>query len=90
MSCRTPHPDALPFILRGADHIVRVTDDEVEAAMRDLFADTHTVAEGRRCRRPRRAHARARFPPRPPGRIVISGGNVDTDVYARVLKGPRA
>ena len=90
MSCRTPHPDALPFILSGVDHIVRVTDDEVESAMRALFADTHTVAEGAGAaalaallkeRDALRGHQAG---------IVISGGNVDTDVYARVLKGPLA
>jgi len=90
MACRTPHPDALPFILAGVDHIVRVTDDEVEAAMRAIFADTHTVAEGagaaalaallreRESLQGRRAA------------IVISGGNVDTDVYARVLAGAQS
>jgi threonine dehydratase len=88
MSCRTPHPGALPFILRGVDHIVRVTDDEVESAMRALFADTHTVAEGAGA-----AALAALLQERDSLRgrkagIVISGGNVDTDVYARVLKGP--
>ena len=90
MACRTPHPDALPFILRGADHIVRVTDDEVESAMRALFADTHTVAEGAGA-----AALAALLQERDSLRgrkagIVISGGNVDTDVYARVLQGPLA
>jgi threonine dehydratase len=90
MSCRKPHPDALPFILRGVDHIVRVTDDEVESAMRALFADTHTVAEGAGAA-PLAALLQERDSLR--GRkagIIISGGNVDTNVYARVLQGPLA
>jgi threonine dehydratase len=90
MSCRTPHPDALAFILRGTDHIVRVTDDEVESAMRALFADSHTVAEGAGAA-PLAALLQERNSLR--GRkagIVISGGNIDTDVYARVLRGPLA
>ena len=90
MACRTPNPDALPFILRGVDHIVRVTDDEVESAMRALFADTHTVAEGAGAA-PLAALLQERDSLR--GRragIIISGGNVDTNVYARVLQGPVA
>jgi threonine dehydratase len=90
MSCRTPHPDALAFILRGTDHIVRVTDDEVESAMRALFADSHTVAEGAGAA-PLAALLQERNSLR--GRkagIVISGGNIDTVVYARVLRGPLA
>jgi threonine dehydratase len=90
MACRTPHPEALPFILRGVDRIVRVTDDEVEAAMRALFADTHTVAEGAGAA-PLAALLRDRDSLR--GQrvaIVISGGNVDTGVYARVLAGAQS
>jgi threonine dehydratase len=86
VACRTPNADALAFIMRGVDHIVRVTDDEIEAAMRVLFTDTHAVAEGAgaaslaallresRTSRPQRAG------------IVLSGGNVDAAVYGRILR----
>jgi threonine dehydratase len=85
MACRTPNPEALAFITRGVDHIVSVTDDEVEAAMRALFSDTHTVAEGAGA-----ATLAALLQERDAMRgrrvgVVISGGNVDTAVYARVL-----
>jgi threonine dehydratase len=90
VACRTPNPEALAFILSGVDRVVRVTDDEVEAAMRALFTDTHTIAEGAgaaslaallresRTSRPRRVA------------IVVSGGNVDTSAYGRVLGGSTA
>jgi threonine dehydratase len=85
MACRTPTQDALDIARRGGARVVQVTDDEVEAAMRALFADTHNVAEGggaaalaaliqeRSAMRGRRVA------------VVVSGGNVDTDVYKRVL-----
>jgi threonine dehydratase len=90
MACRTPNPEALAFIDQGVDHIVRVTDDDVEAAMRALFADTHTVAEGAGA-----AALAALLSERESmhGRrvaVVISGGNVDTEVYATVLQGGRS
>jgi threonine dehydratase len=85
MACRTPNPEALPFILAGVERVVRVTDDEIEHAMRALFSDTHTVAEGAGAaalavllRERDRMHGRRVG-------IVVSGGNVDTSVYARVL-----
>jgi threonine dehydratase len=46
MACRTPNGDALEIIRAGVDHVVEVTDDEVEDAMRALFSDTHNVVEG--------------------------------------------
>jgi len=89
MACRTPNTEALSFILHGVERVVRVSDDDVEAAMRALFADTHTVAEG--------AGAAALAAvlgerDRMRGRrvaVVISGGNVDTEVYGGVLRGAR-
>ena len=39
-------PAALALRLRPLQQIVQVSDDEVTQAMRDLDADTHSVAEG--------------------------------------------
>ena len=85
MACRTPNPEALSFVMKGVDRVVRVTDDEVEAAMRALFSDTHTVAEGAG------AAALAALLHEPPAQrprrsgVIITGGNVDRTVYGRVL-----
>ncbi|MDP9205142.1 MAG: threonine dehydratase [Gemmatimonadota bacterium] len=85
MACRTPIQEALDIARRGADRIVVVTDEEVEAAMRALFADTHNVAEGGGA-----AALAALLQERSTMRgrtvaIVVSGGNVDSDVFSRVL-----
>jgi threonine dehydratase len=85
MACRTPNREALDIARRGAERIVEVTDEEVEAAMRVLFADTHNAAEGGGA-----AALAALLQERTAMRgrkvaVVVSGGNVDSDVYSRVL-----
>lgn len=85
MACRTPVQDALDIARRGGARIVQVTDDEVESAMRAFFADTHNVAEGGGA-----AALAALLQERSTMRgrkvaVVISGGNVDSAVYSRVL-----
>jgi len=87
MACRTPVPAALEIIRRGAERVVQVNDNEIEDAMRILFTDTHNVAEGAGAAalaallKERDEMARRRVG------IVLSGGNVDRDVFARVLAG---
>jgi len=87
VACRVPDEEALGVILAGAARVISVSDNEIVAAMRHLFADTHNVAEG--------AGAAAlagllREKERMAGKrvaIIQSGGNVDSDVFARVLAG---
>lgn len=78
-------PDALAMARSGAARVVEVTDAEIESAMRLLFETTHNVAEGAgaaslaACLQESSQHK---------GRtvgVVLTGGNVDRDVYARVL-----
>ena len=87
VACRVPDPQALAVIRREVDDVIAVSDLEVAAAMRLLFATTHNVAEG--------AGAvglaglwqqRERWTGRSVG-TVLTGGNVDSDVFARVLAG---
>ncbi|MGG5820528.1 threonine dehydratase [Falsiroseomonas sp. HW251] len=46
MATRIPDPDALALITKGAARILTVTDDEVAAAIRAYWQDTHNLAEG--------------------------------------------
>ncbi len=65
--------------------MVTVTDEEIRAAMRFLFADTHNVAEGAGAA-PLAALFKERT--RMQGRrvaIIQSGGNIDTDLFANTL-----
>lgn len=86
MACRTPVPAALHVLSQGLSRVVLVTDDEVERAMRHLFADTHNAAEGAGAAATAAAlHERESL--RPEIAVILCGGNVDTDVFARVLAG---
>jgi threonine dehydratase len=86
MAVRVPVPAALEAILRGAARIVEVTETEVEDAVRACFSDLHQVAEGAGAapvaallKEGARAGARAA--------VILSGGNIDRDVYVRILGG---
>ena len=87
LACRVPDPDAVDVICRGVSRVVAVTEDEIAAAMRAYYTDTHNVAEGAGAA-PLAAAVAERDALR--GRrvgLVLSGGNVDLDVFAeRVLR----
>ena len=86
VACRTPEPAALEIIWRGVDHIVSVSDDEVAAAMRALFEDTHNVAEGAGAASFAAALSEKDTLSGKKVGIVISGGNVDIKVFAKILR----
>ena len=85
MACRVPEEQALITIRREVEDVIAVTDAQVAAAMRALFADTHNVAEG--------AGAAAlagvltqrdRWTGKVVG-VALTGGNVDSAMFAKVL-----
>ena len=85
MAVRVPDAAALEIILAHTTRLVVVTDAEIRNAMRHLFTDTHNVAEA--------AGAAAlagllKERDRMRGRqvaVLLSGANVDRDVFASVL-----
>jgi threonine dehydratase len=85
MACRVPNENALPMIYAGAARVVTVSEDEIRAAMRHYFTDTHNVAEGAGAA-PLAAALKERA--RNTGKrvaLVLSGGNVDRSTFAAVL-----
>ena len=87
LACRVPDPEAVRIILAGASRIVTVDDDEIRAAMRHLFSDTHNVAEGAGAAAlAALVQERARMEGRRVA-LILSGGNVDREVFARTLAG---
>jgi threonine dehydratase len=46
MAVRQPDPTALQIILAGADRIVTVQDEQIAAAIRAYWTDTHNLVEG--------------------------------------------
>jgi len=85
MACRTPEPEALEVMWKHVDRVVEVTDDEVAQAIAILFQCTHNCAEGAGAA-PFAAirKERARLAGRKVA-AVLSGGNIDRDVFASVL-----
>ncbi len=87
MAVRAPSAEALAIIGAGAERILTVSDDEVAAAMRAYFADTHNVAEGAGAA-PLAALMQEKDAMR--GKrvgVILCGGNVDTTVFNQVLAG---
>ncbi len=87
VACRAPNAQAVDVLANGLERIVRVPDTAVAEAMRHLFADTHNVAE------PAGAIAfaalmseRAQLAGRKVA-AILTGGNVDSDLFAHVLAG---
>ncbi|WHZ09568.1 MAG: pyridoxal-phosphate dependent enzyme family protein [Burkholderiaceae bacterium] len=85
MACRVAERSALDILAGELDHVVRVDDDEVAAAMRAIYTDTHNVAEGAGAAALAAAlQERAQLAGRCVG-LALTGGNVDAAVFARVL-----
>jgi threonine dehydratase len=87
MACRKADQAALDVLIPHLDHVVKVTDDEVAAAMRAIYVDTHNVAEGAgaasfAAAMQERIHIKGQIVG-----ITLCGGNVDADVFAKVLAG---
>jgi threonine dehydratase len=87
MACREPQAEPFEIIRAGAAGIVRVTEDEMAEAVRILYRATHNLAEGAG------AASLAALLKHSPGNtvkragLILSGGNVDMEVFARLLRG---
>jgi threonine dehydratase len=81
MATRIPDPAALAMILKGASRVVTVTDEEVAAAIRAYWTDTHNLAEGAGAA-PLAALMQERERMR--GKrvaVILCGGNIDLDLF---------
>ena len=86
MAVRIPDDDAFGLIRSGADHLVLVSDQEVAEAMRALYHDTHNLAEGAGAAALAGAMKEAVQNHGHRVGVILSGGNVDSDVFAKVLR----
>jgi threonine dehydratase len=87
MAVRVPDAQALAILQAGMEHLVEVTDDEIAEAIRVLYTDTHTLAEGagaaalaallRECANLQGQRVA----------VVVSGQNIDRPWMATVLTG---
>jgi threonine dehydratase len=87
IAVRVPVREAFDIYSKGADRIIEVTDDEIAAAIRIYFRDTHNAAEGAGAaslaallREKDRMHGKTVG-------VILTGGNIDTEDFAAVLQG---
>src|SRR4051794_9922824 len=87
MAVRIPDAEALATMQAGMERLIEVTDDEIAEAIRVLYTDTHTLAEGAgaaafaalmREREKMRGQRVA---------VIVSGQNIDRPWMATVLGG---
>jgi threonine dehydratase len=83
MATRVPDEEALAVLLKGATRIVLVSDQEIAAAIRAYWTDTHNLAEGAGAAALAAVmKERSRLKGRKVG-LVLSGGNIDFDLFQR-------
>jgi threonine dehydratase len=81
MATRIPDADAFALIRKGASRIVEVTDDEVAAAIRAYWTDTHNLAEGAGAAPLAAAlQEKTKLQGKRVG-LVLTGGNIDFDLF---------
>jgi threonine dehydratase len=85
LAVRVPDPAALDIICRGVSRIVTVTDEELRRAIRIIFSDTHTIAEGAGAAALAAAlQERDRLAGKKIA-VIQSGGNIDSALFAEIL-----
>jgi len=87
MACRIPELSALELIWKGVERIVQVSDTEIVESMRIMYECTHNVCEGAGA-----AAIAATLQESSKNKglkvaVIASGGNVDRDVFAKILNG---
>jgi threonine dehydratase len=87
LACRMPSAKAMEIIWEYVDRIIEVSDAEIANAMRVLYEDTHNLAEGAGAAAVAGAlKEKALNEGRRIG-IVLTGGNVDVELFAKVIAG---
>lgn len=87
LATREPNSQAIATICRGVSRFVQVTEDEIAAAIRFYFEDTHQVAEGAGAA-PLAALLKdsLRMTSKRVG-LILSGGNIEAARYLQVMRG---
>lgn len=87
LACRTPAPEAMEIIWDNVARIVEVTDAEIAETMRIYYQDTHSLAEGAGAAPLAGALKEQHLNHQKRIGLVLTGANVDMDVYQTVLSG---
>jgi threonine dehydratase len=86
VATRTVYAESFAVVQAGAEDVIAVSEDQIKAAMRAYYTDTHNLAEGAGAVPLAGA---AKDLARTTGRIgvILCGGNVDAEVFAKVIAG---
>ena len=85
MAVRIPHPEALEIILKGAERIVEVSDEQIAQAVRLYYTHTHNIAEGAGAAALAALVSERETMQRKRAGVILTGGNIDMDLYKKVL-----
>lgn len=87
VACRIPDPEALAVMFHGLERVVMVPEEAIKEAMRLYYTATHNLAEGAGaialaalCREKERMKGKRVG-------VVLSGGNIDRELYTAILAG---
>ena len=81
----TPHEEAFAIIQNGAEDVVSVSEKEIADAIRLYFSTTHNVAEGAGAAP---LAAAIKHKAQNKGKkcgVILSGGNINKDIYTNIL-----
>jgi threonine dehydratase len=87
LACRTPNAQAMEVIWEQVARIVEVTEAEIAHAMRAYYQDTHNLAEGAGAAALAGALKEKNSLQGKRVGIILTGGNVDREIYEDVLAG---
>ena len=87
MACRIPELSALELIWKGVERIVQVSDTEIVESMQIMYECTHNVCEGAGAAAIAAALQESSKNKGLKVAVIASGGNVDRDVFAKILNG---
>jgi len=87
IACRIPDPHAVEVVNKGAARVVTVSEDEIKRAMRAYYTDTHNVAEGAGAAALAALLKEGNLMMGKKVAVVLSGGNIDMDLYSEILAG---
>lgn len=87
MATRAPDAQAVAILRAGAARIVTVTEDQIAEAIRLLFRATHQAAEGAGAAALAALLAERERMAGKSVAVILSGGNIDTEMYRQILAG---
>ena len=85
VACRIPDPEALAVMFHGLERVVMVPEEAIKEAMRLYFSATHNLAEGAGAIA---LAALMREKEKMKGKrvaVVLSGGNIDRELYTEII-----